>query len=259
MNEQLDGGAVNQVERLALAGQIAQAPVEIHGDRYTAQTLHRVKPFHAMPDVREFLNLTGFVAYLNENPDSLGLVKGERGLNQGVYLHVTHFNRVVLIGPPESEDRKNPTYAIAKSPVSNDFQFDKLMPVEILVIKLRSLFQPNEDLRQIVEMLQTIDNTESVKQQDDGIAQTIAMKKGGSGILTQLGTNRGAFRVKPYRTFAEIDQPEIDVIFRIKTDVETGATGGLFQAGGTGWELTAISSVGDYIKTNGPKGLTVLA
>lgn len=259
MNEQLDGGAVNQIERIVAAGQIAQETLQVHGDEYTAQELKRIKPFHAMPEAREFLNLTGLVSYLNANPDGLGFKPGTGQLNGGVYLHVTHFNRVVLIGPPESEDRKNPVYAVAKSPVSNDFKFDSFMPVEMLVIKLRSLFQPNADLDSIVAMLQTIDNSESVKQQDDGISQTVSMKKGGSGILTQLGTNKGAYRVKPFRTFAEIDQPEIDVIFRIKTDVENGATGALFQAGGTGWELTAIANIGDYIKTNGPKDLMVLA
>lgn len=266
MNEQLDGGAVQNVERIVLEGQKPQTPLDLGPlGLYTAQkSLNRIKPFHALPESRKFLNLTGLVAYLNANPDGLGFHVQGLGVapdvkNKGVYLHVTHFNRLVLIGPPESEDRKNPLYAVAESPVSNDFPFDKFMPVEMLVIKLRSLFQPNEDLSQIVEMLQTIDNTESVKQQDDGVAQSISIKKGGSGVLTMLGTNKGAFRVKPFRTFAEIDQPEIDVIFRLKTDTENGASGALFSAGGTGWELTAISRIGDYIKTNGPKSLTVLA
>lgn len=265
MIEQLDGGAVKEIERLVVANQQAKQPLDLGTlGLFTAQGLDRIKPFHALPEPRKFLNLTGLIAYLNLNPDGLGFAVKGVGIsadtkNKGVYLHVTDYNKLQLIGPPESEDRKNPVYATAESPVSNDFQFDQFMPVETLVIKLRTLFQDNDDLKEIVAMLVSVDNTESVKQEDDGIGQGLTVKRGGSGVLKGPKDNRGSFKLQPFRTFAEINQPEIDVLFRIKTDVERGASAAIFSAGGTGWKLVAIDRIGTHIKANGPKDLTILA
>jgi len=244
LNEQLDGGAVNQIERLTLAGQLAQTPVEIHGDKYTAQTLHRVKQFHAWPETQSFQTLKAIVEFL-------ALKSKDEQAQKGLYLHVLDYNKVELTGPVESEDLRSPTYAVTVCPLGNDFRFDSFMPVEEMVIKVRTLFSPNEDLDKLVSMLVNVDSTETVKQKDDGIQQSVTIKKGGSSVEREFATNQGIFQLQPYRTFQEIAQPVGEFLFRIKTDPERGASAAIFTAGGNAWKLDAIEKIKAYLVGQG--------
>ncbi len=241
MNEQLDGGAVQQVERLALAGQIAQPTIKIGESDYTAQTLHRVKPFHALPETQSFQTLKAMVEFL-------GL---EARQKPGMYLHVLDYNKVELTGPLESEDLKSPTYALTVCPLGNDFKFDTFMPVEEMVIKVRTLFAPNPDMDKLVALLINVDSTETVKQKDDGVQQSVTIKKGGSSVEREFTTNQGIFQLQPFRTFQEIAQPVGEFLFRIKTDPERGASAAIFSAGGNAWKLDAIDKIKAYLKKEG--------
>lgn len=54
--------------------------------------------------------------------------------------------------------------------------------------------------------------------------------------------------LKPYRTFDEIDQPESDFIFRIKSDKFDGITCALFSADGGAWITEAKQRIKEYLR-----------
>lgn len=245
----MDNEGVKEIERIVKAGQQALSPIKIGDSEYTAQALARIPEFHPLPGTREFLTLTGLAGLLIENPDKIPA---------GAFIHVLDFNAVEIVGPPEGEALKSAVYAKAKSPVSQDFPFDRFMPVEEMVIKVRSLFAPNDELAEVVSMLVNVDSTKSVSQDDDGVGQAITVKVGGSGAIREPKLNRGIFKLKPFRTFQEIDQPEGEFLFRIKTDTEKGASAALFSAGGNAWRLLAIARIKDYLTTTLGGKFTVL-
>lgn len=236
MNEN-DGHIVKEIERLVEANQKALAPIKIGDHDYTAQSLKRVSKPHWIQGPRNFLTLQGLVLYLTHDPDGI----------TAPYIHVEDYNIVTLLGAPEGEEKKHPIYANVKSPVAQDFPFDKFMPVEEMVIKVRSLFDDNEDLREICGMLTNIDSSAKVNQSDDGIAQRVTVSTGGSGIVKENATNKGYYKLKPFRTFQEIEQPEGLFLFRIKTDVDKGASAALFSAGGNAWKLEAVKLIKEYL------------
>lgn len=68
-------------------------------------------------------------------------------------------------------------------------------------------------------------------------------------------------RLKPYRTFTEVDQPESDFVFRMKEDKYDGVQCALFEADGGAWKLHAMESIQEYLEEqlNGVDGFTIIS
>lgn len=68
-------------------------------------------------------------------------------------------------------------------------------------------------------------------------------------------------RLKPYRTFTEVDQPESDFVFRMKEDKYDGVQCALFEADGGAWKLHAMESIQEYLEEQlkGVDGFTIIS
>ena len=53
--------------------------------------------------------------------------------------------------------------------------------------------------------------------------------------------------LKPFRTFAEAEQPESKFIFRMRKD-EDGVTAALIEADGGAWKVQAIKNIANYLE-----------
>lgn len=53
--------------------------------------------------------------------------------------------------------------------------------------------------------------------------------------------------LKPFRTFHEIEQPEIAFVFRMKNG-QSGVSCALFEADGGAWKFNAVHSIAEYLK-----------
>ena len=58
-------------------------------------------------------------------------------------------------------------------------------------------------------------------------------------------TVRPIVKLKPYRTFSEVDQPESEFLLRLSE----GARVALYEADGGAWTLQARRNVADYLRT----------
>ena len=80
---------------------------------------------------------------------------------------------------------------------------------------------------------------------DDGISQKTTIKSGVANNADVIVPN--PVRLRPYRTFAEIEQPESSFVFRIK-DSEEGPRFKIVEADGGLWKNAAMKKIKEYFE-----------
>lgn len=120
--------------------------------------------------------------------------------------------------------------------------FDKWMGYEDMMIMLKSRFVETPELLQVVQLLGTITDERSAQTVDDGFTQTVVVRKGIA--LKDNKVVKPIVRLKPYRTFNEVDQPESEFLLRLSD----GGNVALFEADGGAWKLAARNNIANYIR-----------
>lgn len=116
------------------------------------------------------------------------------------------------------------------------------------MIKLRSMFQrapegEKNDVDYILDLLSHMSIDQSVKSDDNGITQTVQVRKGVSFVENKAV--RPIVTLAPYRTFQEVEQPESEFVFRVYDDRSISLT----AADGGMWKLAARDAVMRYLET----------
>jgi hypothetical protein len=120
------------------------------------------------------------------------------------------------------------------------WNFDEAM------IKLRSMFQraangKTNDVDYILNLLSNMSVDQSIKSDDNGVTQTVQVRKGVSFVENQRVNP--IVKLAPYRTFQEVQQPESEFVFRIYDDRSISLT----AADGGMWKMDARNSVRQYL------------
>lgn len=243
----LDKSFLEKIEQLAVA---AGETVIVGGVEYSAANL---KPIISewQPKALPISTLTAFAEYIKRNPEGLKI--------EDLFVHIDDPATVRLLGKFEGTEKKRPEFVTASMPAAKEFNFGSYMNAEEMTIALRTLFVPNDDLTEIVYLLTKIDISNGISIGDDGISQNIEVKKGISGAVKDGKTTKGFYRLRPYRTFLEIEQPESEFLFRLKIGNNGEPIAALYTAGGNMWHLTAIESIRVWLSENLPEGTRILA
>lgn len=114
------------------------------------------------------------------------------------------------------------------------------MPFDQAAVALQTRFQDSKDREYCLQLLSNITTGAKVTYNDTGVATTVVTQKGVS--LQQNQTIKPLVRLRPYRTFQEIEQPE--GLFLIRID-ERGIT--FTEADGGMWKLEARKEVAFYL------------
>ncbi len=107
-------------------------------------------------------------------------------------------------------------------------------------VALQTRFQPGGDLDYTLALLSQITTGAKVTYADNGIATSIVTQKGIS--MQQNTTIKPIVKLRPYRTFQEVEQPEGLFLIRIN---ERGIT--FTEADGGMWKLEARKTVAAYL------------
>lgn len=110
--------------------------------------------------------------------------------------------------------------------------------VDLELVKLTS------DVEYVLNLLSKISDDNSVESADNGLSQSVEVRKGIS--LKANETIRPIVALTPFRTFLEVEQPESDFLLRVRE----GGQIGLMGADGGMWKLTAKKSIKDYFAEN---------
>lgn len=118
---------------------------------------------------------------------------------------------------------------------------------EEMMIALRSIFQSTEDRDYLLNMLASVTSEATVTSNDNGLNQQVTVNKGIANI--QRERVKSIVRLKPYRTFPEVEQPESEFLVRLSTDSEGGIRVALYEADGGMWKLDACRAVAAYLRS----------
>lgn len=204
----------------------------INGDTYADKELTYIPSTHI--DYAQTLQVNGLDSIVK-----LVKVELEKSLNCPVFIRVDSPRKVEVFDALDDHMSRNRAYeAICDAP---DFRAG-WREHEAAIIELRSAFIPNQGTEYLLDLLSRICKDESVISEDNGVSQTVRARKGiGLKQVEQLKTRVSLI---PYRSFAEIEQPESEFILRMDNDTRIG----LFEADGGRWKMAAKERIKAYFE-----------
>lgn len=204
--------------------------VEQYGFSYTDKKLHPIK----LPNVEtiEFNTIRGMTEILKREISHF---------DGAVIVNVRNHKTVEVYSGVCDGDRSREKPYISIAELIN-IRFDSWLAYEDMMIMLKSRFVETPELLQVVQLLGTITDEKSAQAVDDGFTQTVVVRKGIA--LKDNKVVKPIVKLKPYRTFNEVDQPESEFLLRLSE----GGTVALFEADGGAWKLAARKNIAEYIK-----------
>lgn len=189
------------------------------------------------PNTLTFTSLDGLVKTIkSERSDILCAVDGGGTL----YISVVSPTRVKVFAGLDEHNRRAEVYCANQE--SRDWRGQNWFEHEEAMIVLQSQFAPNDGTEYLLDFLSRITDENSVSSDDNGMTQSVQVKKGIA--LAGRENIRPIVKLKPYRTFLEVEQPESSFLIRIKD----GCKVGIIEADGGMWQFAARNSVKEYLE-----------
>ena len=178
---------------------------------------------------------------LNSLDALVQLVKKEQQDRQ-IFVSVTGHDEVDVYDSP-SEDRRwkrNVLYNARAIDIPG-WEPEVQMGFDQAAVALMTRFQDGGDREYTLQLLSQITTGAKVTYTDNGVASTIVTQKGAA--LAQNTTIKPLVKLRPYRTFQEIEQPEGIFLIRIS---ERGIA--FREADGGMWKLTARNTAKAWLQ-----------
>lgn len=122
---------------------------------------------------------------------------------------------------------------------------NKFIDQKSFIIQMQSMFLETPDKAVVMQVAGNVEDKTIANYGDDGVTQKATIKTGLAGMEDVFVPN--PVKLKPFRTFHEIEQPEIDFVFRMKNG-SAGVSCALFEADGGAWKFRAVHSIAEYLK-----------
>lgn len=216
------------------------------------EAMSRPMPFNV--DGRTFvLAADGIVQEVRPEPDMpfrmtvnsldalVKLIQDESGTMQ-IFVSVASATAVEAFGALDEDNgwRRMQFYRAEPKDVPG-WEPETTLPFDEAAVALMTRFQESEDREYCLRLLSQITTGAKVTYADNGIASTIVMQKGAS--LAENVTIKPLVRLRPYRTFQEVEQPEGLFLIRVR---ERGIA--FIEADGGMWKLTARNTVKAWLQ-----------
>ena len=207
---------------------------EIHGITYSDKEL---EPVIHNPKARaiQMNTLTSLVDYIKARVDEM---------DEKMIVHVQSPTKVSLYSALDGERiRENMVEVVARVP---NFEYGRFIDHERFCIGLQAKFleDPESDRSLVLKFAGTVEDGTVSQYSDDGISQKATIKTGIASRGDAIVPN--PVRLRPYRTFHEVQQPISEFIFRMKSD--DGVWCALFEADGGAWENVAMKNIKEYLE-----------
>lgn len=205
---------------------------EIHGSTYSDKELNRIS---YVPYARtiEMHTLTSLVDYIKANIDTM---------SDKMIIHVVSPTSVKLYSQLDND--RNREYLIEVDAQLPDFRFGDYIGHEAFCIALQSKFIQNDDRNLVLKFAGTVEDGTVAEYGDDGITQKATVKTGLASKGDAIIPN--PVKLRPYRTFLEVEQPESAFVFRMRS--ERGVQCAIFEADGGAWKNTAMKNIKEYLQ-----------
>ena len=184
--------------------------------------------------------LTALRDYMKSNNDDVNL--------KSAYITVDNEWHVSLVTRVYGPQNERHTVITTSFDHIEPFNFGEWFDQETFLIKARSLFVDTDDLMTVVEYASKVEIKNEATIDDDGVTQSASVRMSASGALAEKKVAPSMVRLRPYRTFPEIDQPESMFLFRLRRTGDAGVKFALFEADGGAWKNTARQSIAEWLR-----------
>ena len=209
----------------------------INGDTYSDKPLHRIDMYIPKANAIEMHTLTSLVDYIKSDVDAM---------SEKMIVEVASPTKVNLYSQLDyNRDREKLVSVSARVP---EFSFNNFMDQEKFCINLQSKFidDPQTDRSLILKFAGTVEAGTVAEYGDDGITQKATVKTGIASKGDAIIPN--PVKLRPYRTFLEVEQPISEFIFRMKQDKYDGINCAIFEADGGAWQIAATKAIKEYLQ-----------
>lgn len=179
--------------------------------------------------------LTSLVDYIKAQVDEM---------DEKMIVHVQSPTKVALYSALDSERiRESMVEVMARVP---EFEYGRFIEHERFCIGLQAKFldDPESNRALVLKFAGTVEDGSVAQYSDDGISQKATVKKGIASKGDAIVPN--PVKLRPYRTFHEVQQPISEFIFRMKSDDCVRCA--LFEADGGAWENVAMKNIKEYLE-----------
>jgi|WetSurMetagenome_2_1015567.scaffolds.fasta_scaffold163316_2 hypothetical protein len=214
---------------------------EVNGIKFTTGSLTPIFPY--APQVVAVESLTGLVDFMEKNKDGI--------TSEECVAIIENQNTVKIVGTLElchNEGNVRPVYVKAiRNKDIEAFPFGRFIDHETFIIKLLTLFKYDDDLQDFIESISKIKVENSLETNDDGVASKVIRKEG-----IEVNAKREVVKLRPFRTFAEVEQPQTSFIFR--ASLKSGEmTCALMECDGGAWINQARAAIKTWMEKELPE------
>lgn len=209
---------------------------EVDGETYSDRPLDRVSYAPTAATLR-LDTLTSLVDYIKGCKKDM-----YEEYDQQWIIHINDPAHVYLMSMLDT-DRKRETLIEASAERYMN-AIGNYIDQESFLIGIKSNFVQTDNTALLLKFAGTVEDKSVAQYTDDGITQKATIKRGIAGHEEAVVPSPIA--LAPYRTFLEVEQPESDFVFRMKSD-ERGIKCALFEADGGAWKHEAINNIKTYL------------
>lgn len=202
---------------------------------YSDKNLVRLSKHIPMAKSIRMSTLTSLVDYIKGNVDSMA---------DRMIVQVKSPEEIYLFSKL-NEDR-NREYIVEVFAQVPEFKYGRFLEHEEFCINVQSKFlnDPVTDKDLILKFAGTVEQGSVAEYGDNGVTQKATVKTGIASKTDAVVPN--PVKLRPYRTFMEVEQPVSEFIFRMAEG--SGITCALFEADGGAWKNTAMKNIKDYLE-----------
>lgn len=226
----MDGTAVKEIAKLAQTVVAEHDGVKFHINVNEAEALK-----YPTVQTTTLFSLDSVVNFIQQ---ALGKTQDHLSVN------VVDPTNVQVTGAYSKDLKLN---VFAKSSMDNvvvPFQFGRKMRHEEFMISLLTKFERTDELNELLGTVSSVRTGRTTTSSDDGFSQEVEMKAGVT--LVENRKLKNLWVLKTFKTFPEIEQPDISYILRVKGDDNT-AEFELHECDGGRWKIEATSKVREYL------------
>lgn len=208
--------------------------LDINGGKYVDKDVHRVdKELRA--SAIQMNTLTSLVDYLKAGVDSMA---------DKMLVQVVSPMKVRVLSMLDA-DRKREELVDVEAMIP-DFEYGRYMGNERFIIALQSKFIANDDRDLLLQFAGTVKDESIAQYGDDGVTQKATIKTGITSVGDAVVPN--PVKLRPFRTFIEVEQPESAFVFRMRQAEGHGVECAIFEADGGAWKNAAMKSIKEYLQ-----------
>lgn len=228
------------IEKIQEGAKLEDQVVKIGENYYSKNSLHMiVEPENLSPDCFNSNSLSAITEYINKN------VNHDAETGRRYIIHVASPTQVKL--KREQNKIKSIHKLVVCETVGRTFPFNQYISPEDFLIKLQTSFENDDkgNRNNLISIASNISNKMEDGILDDGVSQTVTVKKGVA--LKTRETIVNPIVLIPYRTFTEVQQPASPFVFRINAEGREPRCA-LFDDNSGMWQIDAMENIRNYFR-----------